>query len=89
MAIRAPSPWQPWANLFHLTAAALGIDCWIEWVNSEANLVDLPSRPAHRREQHYADRPVFLQRRMLFPAPSDYNNPSELFFRLKSEESTS
>ena len=76
-------------NLFHLIAAALWIDCWVEWVNSEANLVDLPSRPAHRREQHYADRPVFLQRRMIFPAPSDYNNPSELFFRLKSEESTS
>ena len=82
-------PMAAMGNLFHLIAAALWIDCWVEWVNSEANLADLPSRPAHQQEQLYAARPVFQRRRMIFPSPSDYNNPSELFLRLKSEEPTS
>ena len=79
----------PLINLFHLTADALGIDCWAEWVNSEANLADLPSRPAHQWEQLCAARPVFLHRRMISPSPSDYKNSSKLFLSLKTEEPTS
>jgi hypothetical protein len=73
-------------NLLHLTIAALGFDCWVEWVNTKANLADLPSRPACQREQLYAARPVLKQRAMVFPSLFDYTNPSSLFFRLKSEQ---
>ena len=31
--------------LFHLFAEALDIDLWEEWVNTDTNIVDLPSRP--------------------------------------------
>jgi hypothetical protein len=81
-------PMAAMGNLFHLAIAARGIDCWVEWVNSEANLADLPSRPAHQREQLYAARPVFLQRRMIFPSPADFDNPSSLFLTLKDEQPT-
>ena len=77
-------PMAEMGNLFHLAIAALEIDCWIEWVNSDANLADLPSRPAHQREQLYAARPVFLQTQMVFPKPSDCLNPHELFLRLRT-----
>jgi hypothetical protein len=42
-------PMAAMGNLFHLAISALGIDCWVEWVNTKANLADLPSRPAWHR----------------------------------------
>jgi hypothetical protein len=79
-------PMSSMGNLFHLAITALGIDCWVKWVNTQGNLADLPSRPAYQWEQLYSDRPVFKQRAMAFPSLSDYTNPSSLFFRLKSEQ---
>lgn len=40
------APMAEMGNLFHraIMIAVLGIDCWIEWVNSDANIADLPSR---------------------------------------------
>ena len=76
-------PMAEMGNLFHLAIAALGIDCWIEWVNSDANIADLPSRPEHQRGQLYAARPVFRQQRMQFPTPTDCLNPSDFFLSLK------
>jgi len=29
----------------HLFVAALDIDLWVEWVNTDANIADPPSRP--------------------------------------------
>ena len=40
--------------LFHLDLAALGIDCWIEWVNSDDNIADWLSRPQRQRAPFYA-----------------------------------
>ena len=31
--------------LFHLFVAALDLDLWVEWVNTDANIADPPSRP--------------------------------------------
>lgn len=76
-------PMAEMGNLFHLAIAALEIDCWIEWVNSEANIADLPSRPQHQRAQLYAARPVFQQQRMIFPTPADCMTPSDFFLRLR------
>ena len=35
------------ANVFHLLVAYLSIDIWFEWVPSDANICDLPSRLAY------------------------------------------
>ena len=32
------------AHAFHLVCLALDCDVWFEWVRSEANIADLPSR---------------------------------------------
>lgn len=71
--------------LFHLAIAALQIDCWVEWVNSEANLADWPSRPARERSRLYEARPVFKQVAMLFPSQADITNPVNIFKRLRDE----
>ena len=72
-------------NLFHLALAALEADCWVEWVKSEANIADLPSRPIHQRGPLYAARPVFKQERMLFPTQEELDNPHLLFNRIYNE----
>ena len=77
------APMAEMGNLFHLAIAALGIDCWIEWVNSDANIADLPSRPERQRGQLYAARPVFKQQRMQFPTSTDCLNPSDFFLCLR------
>jgi len=33
------------ALFFHLFVAALDLDLWVEWVNTDANIADPPSRP--------------------------------------------
>ena len=40
------APMAEMGNLFHraIMIAVFVIDCWIEWVNSDANIADLPSR---------------------------------------------
>ena len=70
-------PMAEMGNLLHLTIAALQIDCWVEWVNSDANIADLPFRlgPQHQRGQLYAARPVFKQQRMIFLTPNDSSAP--------------
>ena len=35
-------------TLFQLARAALQLDLWAEWVNSEANIADIPSRDGGR-----------------------------------------
>ena len=70
---------------FYLAIAALQIDCWVEWVNSEANLADWPSRPARERSRLYEARPVFKQVAMLFPSQADITNPVNIFKRLRDE----
>ena len=79
----ASKPMAEMGNLFHLAIAALEIDCWVEWVNSDANIADIPSRPIHQRGQLYAARPVFKQIRMVFPTPDDCLNPSAFFQALR------
>ena len=66
-----------------LAIAALEIDCWVEWVNSDANIADIPSRPIHQRGQLYTARPVFKQIRMVFPTIDDCLNPSAFFQALR------
>ena len=72
-------------NLLHLAIAALEIDVWVEWVNSEANIADIPSRPSQQREALYAARPVFRQQRMIFPSQADCLHPSDPFLRLRQQ----
>ena len=71
--------------LFHLALAALDIDCWIEWVNSDANIADWPSRPQRQRAPFYAIRPVFKQTAMVFPTEEDMTKPIDFFNRLRDE----
>ena len=71
--------------LFHLALSALEADYWVEWVKSEANIADLPSRPIHQRGPLYAARPVFKQERMLFPTQEELDNPHLLFNRIYNE----
>jgi len=50
--------------LFHLFVAALDIDLRMEWINTDANITDLPSRPFSGRGELFffdkAPRPIFL-----------------------------
>lgn len=71
------------STLFHLAAAALSIDCWVEWVNTDANLADLPSRPLAHRTELYNARPAFKQLQMIFPSPAEHADPRLLFHNLQ------
>ena len=71
------------STLFHLAAAALSIDCWVEWVNTDANLADLPSRPLAQRTELYNARPAFKQLQMIFPSPAEHADPRLLFHNLQ------
>jgi hypothetical protein len=71
--------------LSHLALAALDIDCWIEWVNSDANIADWPSRLQRQRAPFYAIRPVFKQTAMVFPTEEDMAKPIDFFNLLQDE----
>jgi len=51
--------------LFHLFIAALNIDLWVEWVNTNANNTDLPSRPLSGRSELSQMIPSLVDRPMI------------------------
>jgi len=66
--------------LFHLFVAALDIDLWVEWVNTDANIADLPSRPAKGRGDLSKITPPLIERPMNFICQKEYDDPA-LFFK--------
>ena len=66
--------------LFHLFVAALDIDLWVEWVDTDANIADLPSRPAKGRGDFSKITPPLMERPMNFISQTEYDDPA-LFFK--------
>ena len=64
------------SNALHCLACGLGIDLWLEWVASDANLADVPSRPDKSQDvlERLSMRPV----RMTFPTPDQWSRPAQL-----------
>ena len=65
--------------LFHLFVAALDIDLWVEWVNTDANIADLPSRPLSGRGELSEIVPSLVERPMIFISGEEFNDPALLF----------
>jgi len=66
--------------LFRLFVAALDKDLWVEWVNTDINIADLPSRPRTGRGELSKIPPPLVERPMTFISEADFNNPA-LFFK--------
>ena len=66
--------------LFHLFVAALNIDLCVEWVNTDANNTDLPSRPLSGRGELSKITPPLVERPMIFISEEEFNDPA-LFFK--------
>ena len=65
--------------LFHLFVAALNIDLCVEWVNTDANNTDLPSRPLTGRGELSKIIPHLVDRPMIFISEEEFNDPSLCF----------
>jgi len=66
--------------LFHLFVAALDIDLWVEWVNTDANIADLSSRPLSGRGKLANILSPLVERPMIFISEEEFNDPA-LFFK--------
>jgi len=66
--------------LFHLFAVALNIDLWEEWVNTDTNIADLPSRPLTGRGELSKIIPPLVERPIIFISEEESNDPA-LFFK--------
>ena len=66
--------------LFHLFVAALDIDLWVEWVNTDANIADLPSRPLSGRGELSKITPLLADCPMIFISKTEFDDPA-LFFK--------
>ena len=72
------------SNLFHLTRAALQTDMWIEWVASDANISDIPSRNrgvGHTDEEAYRKLGLTSKPANCF-SEKEWDDPLLLFDRL-------
>ena len=65
--------------IFHLFVAALNIDLWVELVNTDANIADLPSRPLSGRGELSKIISPLIERSMIFIS-EEFNDPA-LFFK--------
>ena len=67
--------------LFHLFVADHDIDLWVEWVNTDTIIADLPSRPLTGRGELSKITPPLVDRSTIFisEADSSSNDPA-LFF---------
>jgi len=61
--------------LFHLFVAALDIDLWVEWVNTDANIADLPSRPLSGRGELSEIIPPLVEHPMIFICEENSTTP--------------
>jgi len=66
--------------LFHLFVAALNIDLWVEWVNTEANNIHLPSRLLSGRGELSKIIPSLVDGPVIFVSEEEFNDPA-LFFK--------
>jgi hypothetical protein len=66
--------------LFQLFVAALDKDLWVEWVNTDANIADLPSRPLSGRGELSKIIPPLVERPMISISEEEFNDPA-LFFK--------
>lgn len=72
------------ANIYHLIAAALGIDVWVEWCASEAMIADMPSRldSAHKHHEKFKSLKL-AEREAVFPTPKEWDDPISFYFSLR------
>jgi len=68
------------STLFLLFVAALDIDLWVKWVNTDTNIADLPSRPLTGRGELSKIKPPLVKRPMIFISEAEFNDPA-LFFK--------
>jgi len=61
--------------LFHLFVAALNIDLCVEWVNTDANNTDLPSRPLSGRGELSEIIPPLVEHPMIFICEENSTTP--------------
>ena len=78
------------SNIFHLTRAALQTDMWTEWVASDANISDIPSRNQGRGHK---DEEAFRQLGLTFvpaqcPSFDEWQDPVALFDKLRARFAT-
>jgi len=66
--------------LFQLFVAALDKELWVEWVNTDANIADLPSRPLSGRGELSKIIAPLVERPMIFISEEEFNDPT-LFFK--------
>jgi hypothetical protein len=72
------------ANVYHLVAAALGVDSWAEWCASEAMMADMPSRLDTPHKHHDEFHSLQLAERLaVFPTPDEWDNPIPFYFSLR------
>ena len=65
--------------LFHPFVAALDMDLWVEWVNTDTNIADLSSRPLTGCGELSKINPPLVERPMIFISEAEFNDPA-LFF---------
>jgi len=67
--------------LFHLFVVALDIDLWVDWVNTDTNIADLPSRPLSGRGELSKIIPPLVERPMIFISEGEFIIDPALFFK--------
>ena len=78
------------ANMYNYVVALLGVDAWVEYVASHANIADIPSRLGNRFESRHKDWDVlakmgFAEATMKFPSEHEWENLASLQDRLRAE----
>jgi len=71
-----PQRVSPAVNVYHLVAAAFGIDSRAEWSASKAMLADMPSR-LEQPHKHHANflKMGFKERMAVFPTAEEWADP--------------
>ena len=75
------------ANIYHLVAAAINMDPWVEWASTKAMIADIPSRMGGLVEHEDLSRFHKLgleQREAVFPSPSDWADPISFYHALRT-----
>ena len=67
------------SNALHCAACGLRIDLFLEWVASEANLADVPSRPT--KDRAVLGRLGMRAVQLAFPSPGEWSDPARLLTR--------
>jgi len=61
------------------SSQAIHIELWVEWVNTDANIADLPSRALSGRRELAKIHPPLVERPMIFITENEINDPALSF----------